>query len=226
MSGHIGSVGGPITGISDYEHTWEQDGYELNAYINLDEKIMDLGGNSIARHGRAAEQQLSEKEVPDVETGGNISIQTKQEPEWVWTDFWIVKQDNPGNFVVVKNSDGLFALELLSNSIGTNIEKVRFNLEEILSDFPGQWVGGFEERPGRVQSGLLYGDDIEDDIEMGDPFKRTSNKSVIGPKIEYRGQELKVKVGVDGYVQIVSPGTYSRDSYLSFLRDVMLNYTN
>lgn len=211
--------------MSDYHNSWEQDGYELSSHVNVDQDIIDLGGDTIARHGRAAQQQLKEKEMPDVETGGDIRIQREHKPEWEWTEFWVVKKDNPGNFAVVRNSDGTFGFELLADATGANIDQVQFDLEEIRRDFPGQWVGGFEERSGRVQSGLLYGDEIEDDVEMGDPFKKTSNKNVLGPKIDYRGQELKVKVGADGWVQIVSPGTYPRDAYLCFLRDVMLNYT-
>lgn len=98
-------------------------------------------------------------------------------------------------------------------------------MDDIRTDFPGQWVGGFEQRSGQVESGLLYGSEIEDDTEMGDPFRQTSNKNVIGPKISYRGDSLKLKIGRDGWVQVVKPGTYQRESYLRFVEDVMMNYS-
>lgn len=225
VTGYIRPMSGSIESLSDHHESCKRDGHELNSYVDVDENEINLTDETIAKHGRVAKQQLTKQEMPNISDNGDICIQENQRINWVWTDFWVVQKDNPGSFAVVKNSDGIFAFDQLSNATGTGINQIRFDLEEILSDFPGQWIGGFNERSGRVQSGLLYGDKIEDDIKMGDPFKKTSNKTVIGPKINYRGQELKVKVGVDGWVQIVSPGTYPRDKYLSFLRDVILNYT-
>ena len=224
MSGVIATIDGELGEPQDFHHTWEKDDYQLSAHINFNRKSMNLKGDVIAHHAKAAEQKLEKEEAADVDEDGVIKVQEKLTPVWKMTEFWIVQKQNPGNFIVARNSEGTFVFDLFSKATGTDIEQVKFDLDEIVSDFPGQWVGGFEERPGRVQSGLLYGDDIEDDIEMGDPFQRTRNKNVIGPKIDYRGQKLKVKVGADGWVQIVSPGSYPRDAYLDFIKDVMLNY--
>lgn len=224
VSGVIATIEGDLGELSDFHDTREEDGHELNAHINYTRRNYNLEGDMIAHHGKAVEEKLVKEEAPDVDDEGTIRVMDKLVPSWEMTEFWIVRKDNPGNFIVVENSDGRFAFDLFAQATGTNVEQVRFNLEEIANDFPGQWVGGFEKRSGRVQSGLLYGDDIEDDTEMGDPYRKTRNKNIIGPKIDYRGQNLKVKIGADGWVQIVSPGTYPRDAYLSFLKDILLNY--
>lgn len=226
MSGYIGIIEGEIGEVSDYHDSWEESGHELNAHINFSQEMTDLEGDSIARYGRAAEEELKDTDIPDVSSEEGIRVERRKRPEWVITKFWVVEGGENENFAVVKNAEGRFAFNLLEACSDAEISPVRFDLEEILSDFPGQWVGGFKKRDGRVQSGMLYGDEIEDDIEMGDPYRNTTNKSLIGPKIRYRGVELKVKVGWDGLVQIVSPGSYPREAYLQFVRDIMLNYAS
>lgn len=223
-TGYIATTAGDVSKISDHKDTTQKQEFKLDSVINTRHELISLQQNSIAHQGQAAEQQLERKETPNVDSSGEIRITNSHEPEWHVTDFWAVSRPDSDDLIVVKNSGGTFAFDLIADAIGMNIKRIRFDLHQILADFDGHWVGGFDERSGRVESGLLYGEDIENDVEMGDPFKRTSNKSVIGPKIDYNGDSLKLKIGRDGWVQVVSPGTYPREAYLNFVNDVMLSY--
>lgn len=226
-TGHIARASGEVdnlTNLQGNEYTRDKQGHELKSAITFNNQIMDVSGDTIAISGQAARQELnSSQEVCPID--GDIQVTTQKRPEWKHTDFWAVKTTDGSDFVVAENSGGVFAFDLLENITGLEFTKVRFQLDDIRSDFPGQWVGGFEKRSGQVESGLLYGNEIEDDTEMGDPFRQTSNKNVIGPKISYRGNDLKLKIGRDGWVQVVKPGTYQRESYLRFVEDVMMSYS-
>ncbi|KOX91994.1 hypothetical protein AMS69_15725 [Haloarcula rubripromontorii] len=149
----------------------------------------------------------------------DVSIGEREETTWVWTEFWLSRDD----FMIVKNSDGIFAFDLVERATGSDIDRVSFDLEDIVSDYSGQWMGSIENRPDNVQSATLYGDDIEDDGDMGDAFLNSS-KNQIGPWINYNGQELKVRVGGDWF-QVLKPGDYTREQYLKLYMNVLSAYT-
>lgn len=221
-SGIIATIEDDVGNLADHYEEWEEHDFELQASIEFDHQIIDLRDNVIAKRATAAEQTLERVSQPSIENNG-IDITEERKPVWNWTTLWVVQDAEPQDFVVVKNSDGIFAFDRLEDALSTELSQARFDLESIIDDFPGQWVGGFEERQARVQSGMLYGDDIERDSDMGRPFMN-SPKSMIGPIVDYRGDRLKLKIGQDGFVQVVAPGDYSREAYLNFIEDVMLEY--
>ena len=217
-SGRIATIDGDSSELEGLQYSFEENGLELEDYVDVSQDIVDLEDNIIAKTGVAAREEIEERDQVELQNEG-LSIGSSEEITWTWTRYWVI----PGELVVVGDAGGEFAFELLAEALDCNVSQVRFELSEIMNDYPGQWMGSFEDRADNVQRGTLYGDRIEDDAEMGRAFIESS-KPQIGPWINYRDEELKVRIGRDGWAQVVSPGTYQREKYLGLVRNVLLNY--
>lgn len=219
VSGTVGLIEDKFNKLSDDHVTVPLGEKELDRYIDVKEETMNLSGGVLAQSGLIAGQGMLSKETVNVRSSGSVSIGSTRELGWIWSKFWVV----PGRFVVIENTKNDLAFDVISESKDIDVSNARFNMSKIISDFPGQWMGGFQDRPDRVRAGTLFGEEIEEDVEMGDAFLR-ADKNQIGPKIEYQGEEVKVRITKDGLVQVVSPGNWRREKYLSLIDDVILDY--
>lgn len=187
---------------------------DLECYIDIKDEKTTLSGETLYQEGLvAAKRILTEKEV--LIEDGTIDITQNRHSDWDWARIWVV----PDRFIVVSRTNGTFPFDKLSEAMNRKVRQAKFNLTEIVQDHPGHWMGGFEDREERVRSGTLYGDEIERDIDMGEVFI-SADKNQIGPIIEFDGREIKARVTADGFVQIVSPGDYEREKYLSFIKEL------
>lgn len=202
-------------------HIPEEEGEDnLECYIDIKEEKTTLDGEVLYQEGIvAAKRILNEKEVSIDD--GTVEIIENRKSNWDWARIWVV----PDEFILVSRASGTFPFDKLSESIGVAVRRAKFNLTEIVQDHPGHWMGGFEDREERVRSGTLYGDEIERDIDMGDAFI-SADKNQIGPIIEFEGREIKARVTVDGFVQVVSPGDYRREKFLSFIEEILIIYAH
>ncbi|KZX47083.1 hypothetical protein AV929_01775 [Haloarcula sp. K1] len=116
----------------------------------------------------------------------------------------------------------MFAFNLIEQALNGDLSEAEFELARIVSDHPGQWMGGFEERSDNVRNGILYGDDIEYDGDIGTAF-RNSDKNMIGPDIDYGGQTLRLRMG-SNWFQVLKPGDFTRKEYLNFLDQYLRKY--
>lgn len=220
-SGVVGIIRGDLQELHDDKVTEEIGDEILECYINVDGQLRDVTNETTAIHGKIASQSVSDRKTVNITDRNQISIVPDRQSAWKWTRYWLV----PGKFVVAEStSDDGFPFDKLTESTGVQINRARFNLSEIVEEYPGQWMGGFQDREEQVRSGTLYGDEIERDIDMGEAFLR-SDKSQIGPKIEYGGTEVKVRITEDGLVQVVGPGNYEREKYLTFIEDMLFDFT-
>lgn len=219
VSGTVGVIQGKFHKLSDDHVKIPLGNRVMDRYIDVQEERMALNGGTIAQTGLIAGEGMLTKETVNVDDSGNVSVGSTREMGIIWSKFWVV----PDRFVVIENPQNDFAFDVISESTGENLSGARFDLSRIISDFPGQWMGGFQDRPDRVRAGTLFGDEIEEDMEMGDAFLR-ADKNQIGPIIEYDGAEVKARVTKDGLVQVVSPGNWKREKYLSFIDDVLFDY--
>jgi hypothetical protein len=213
ISGNIAIVEGQQSTYSGFEE--DSEGSELLACVNVTDTLQINEGT--VKSGLAAEEFYAEEH--GLKINGNISVEVQEVKQQRWTRYWLL--DN--NYVVVQNKEGRFAFDLLQRITGGNVEKVTFDIAAIIDDYPGQWMGSFGNRSNNVNSGTLYGEDIENDTDLGQAY-RDSNKSTIGVRMGYNGDTLMLRVG-ESWFQIVSPGDYTRRQYLEFLENVMMNYT-
>lgn len=217
-SGIISLVSGDFGSVED-DYLSEQAGDDdLECYIDIQQEHTDLSGSVIFQEGLIAAKRFMVRENIDIENG-SIDIYEERSADWDWSNIWIV----PGEFILVSQALGNFPFNKLSESLGLTVRQAQFDLTRIVQDHPGHWMGGFQDREERVRAGTLWGDEIERDIDMGEAFV-SSDKNQIGPIIEYDGQDIKARVTEDGFVQIVSPGSYERQKFLSFIGEVLLEY--
>lgn len=219
-SGVVGIIHGDLQELQDDYITQEVGDETLECYINVDKQLRDVQNNLTSLQGKVASQAVSPQKTVSITNDNKINIVTNRDSGWNWTNYWLV----PGKFVVAeKTADGEFPFSQLTDSTGVEITRARFRLSDIVEEYPGQWMGGFQDREERVRSGTLYGEEIEEDIDMGDAFL-SSDKNQIGPKIEFGGTEVKVRITEDGLVQVVGPGNYKREKYLAFIEEMLFDF--
>lgn len=219
-SGVVGIIHGDLEELHNDRVTEEVGDEILECYINVDEQLRDVANDTTAIHGKIASQSVANRKTVSITDGDRINIVPDRQSGWNWTRYWLV----PGKFVVAEStSDDGFPFNKLTESTGVEINCARFRLSEIVEEYPGQWMGGFKDREERVRTGTLYGKEIEEDIDMGDAFLR-SDKSQIGPTIEFDGTEVKVRISEDGLVQVVGPGEYEREKYLTFIEEMLFEF--
>ncbi len=219
-SGVVGLVKGDLDDIYDDHITEEVGNDTLNCYINVEQRRKDLSGEITTIQGKVATEKYLEQDIVEIENGA-IRIKEERKSDWTWSNFWLVPS---GRFIVAESTNGTFPFDKLSQSTGVQIVRANFNLTKIVKQYTGQWMGGFQDRPEQVRSGTLYGEEIETDIDMGEPFLE-SDKTQIGPLIEFDGQKLKARITKDGLVQVVAPGNYRRERYLSFIDEMLIQHT-
>ncbi|WP_137291742.1 hypothetical protein [Natronorubrum halophilum] len=215
ISGTFATIENQNNDLPDTRELTDNNG-DTYAYLNIDDEFY-VGDNTEVKTGLIVESKTDE--VDDVEVNGsNITVTSREIEKKIWTRYWIFPQD----YVVVQNKSGEFAFKILESITGGDIEKIEFDLAEIVRDHPGQWMGGFEERNDNVESGTLYGEEIEYDGDIGQAFL-DSNKNQIGPRISYNNIDLKIRVG-DSWFQVTSPGNYTRQQHLEFFNSYMADY--
>ncbi len=122
------------------------------------------------------------------------------------------------------------ALEVLTAAIPqqtdlhSQVSPVLFKLGSLSRDFPRQWKGLASKTGGKVRTLVLYGDDIQEDEEFGEGYRKAIKNS-IGIYTSYftngRGEE-KILVGRRGNIVFYNRKQY--DKILGFLKDVLMPY--
>jgi len=217
-SGVVATVSDDFGTVEDDHITEEMGEDELECYIEIQEENQDLSGDVVSQEGLIAARRVVEEEQVQID-GGDIEVSKERFTKWDWSRFWVV----PNEFIVAASVSDSFPFDKLTESLGIPVQQAKFNLSNIVSDHPGHWMGGFEDRDERVRAGTLWGDEIERDIDMGEAFV-SSDKNQIGPIIEFDGTEVRARVTKDGFVQVVSPD-YNMEKYLAFLEDMLIDYT-
>ena len=214
ISGKIAKIDDQQSNISGLEDVTESDDAERRQYINVTDELT-INGNTV-KTGLAVKEYFTEVERVDV--NDDIEIGTEELKRKMWTRYWISQND----YVVVQNADGAFALDLVETAINGEVNRATIDIPQIIDDYPGQWMGAFDNRDDNVRSGLYFGDDIEDDQDLGEAFMQ-SDKNQIGPLMGHQGQELKLRVGTDWF-QVLRPGDFTRREYLEFYEDIISQY--
>lgn len=216
ISGRIASISGQENEIDGFHKSDDNGNDELNYYIEQTDTFY-INDSTEVKAGLAVNEYFQEVEDVDVDND-EIEVGRTEVKKRNWTRWWVAKD----NFVVAQNKDGEFAFDLIEQATGGEVDKVEFDLPEIVRDYPGQWMGGIEDRQGNVENATFFGEDIEHDGDLGTAFQN-SDKSQIGPRIPYDGEELKIRIGPSWY-QVVKPANFPRQKYLAFLDEVLLEY--
>ena len=205
LSGNIANIDSQNETLSGFQDASISDNADLRSYVEIRDDV-DVDGTTM-KYGVVVDEYYTTEENVDVSNG--IDVSEDEVKKRMWTSFWI----SPDNFVVVKNSNGTFAFEIIERAIDGEIEDARFDLGRIISQYPGQWMGTFDDRPDNINSGTLFGEDIERDPEIGDAYQN-SDKNQIGVEIPYNGKNYMVRIG-NQFVQLY--GVNDRQEWLEFV---------
>lgn len=88
-------------------------------------------------------------------------------------------------------------------------------------DHRGHWIRAFDERQGRVDRGIVYGESVEQDSIFGPELERTNCKSV-GWITDFFDESVKIRVSPKGSVIIWAD--ISPEIFIRFIRLEILPY--
>ena len=188
-------------------------------------------GEFVHQTGRAAIQELSSDERVSIKTDEN-SISVSEDIDVVktkYTEFVLV----PSEFVAVSSSSGKFAFNLISSQTDTaTISPAEIDLNRFIESYAGEsrsesassWQVGFYGNSGSAEKGVVYGDSVYSDSELGGIIERLP-KSQIGLDIE--GEEnIRMTATESGYVDIYGPSNYDSEEFVQFILDHVLSHTS
>lgn len=205
-------------------HTYLHDlhGHEVRAIIQLDEERFRLQNRQILK-GMVIDHVLSPHSDLMRDTRGRYYVNTNIKPRLIWTRFEIIGN----NLVRVDNSHArTIAFDVLSRglngAVNDYVKPAFFDLQRLANDYAGHWVGGIQDRAGHMQSGIFYGESIEDDDVIGTTYRR-GTKNQVGFETDYFGNgSTKVRITREGSVQVY--GDVAENAYLQFVTDELLPY--
>lgn len=229
FGGYLGNFNFNMRGnweiLDEHNGTWEENDHTLTYFIQLDPIEFNLDDGTQLRQGNIFHEYLKETRRI-IREGNRFRI---REPEEIidthWSKFWIA---DIGYIIVNKPYSQKKAFETISQAmtgeIG-NIEKINFNMDAVFHNYhTSQWVGGFQDREGNIQRGSFWGENIAEDDEMGEAYRRTRHKNQVGFITDYFEAGVKVKLTTAGYIQIWTDLSENPDSVFEFIRDDLAQY--
>ncbi|WP_175417037.1 hypothetical protein [Natrinema pallidum] len=218
-SGVIGVVSSDFSDIEPFEGTVSLEGFELTKCIEITDRV-ELPDGSTAISGRAAEEVITEGEDVQIRDG-SIGTYSTREKDLNYTEFLAL----PGEIVIVKSSAGTFAFDLIGSQTGTVVERAKFDLESFVDHHQGDnfWQMGFYGTGGNADKGVVYGDNVQKDGEVGGVLE-SSKINQIGLEHLYETEPIKITVTESGYVNVYDPSNYESEEFLRYFKDELLSY--
>jgi len=229
FSGHLGSYDFEIKNatdqLTDHYYPWKDKERTLESFIKLAPIEAFLDDGTQVYLGTVYFEYLK-KTRNIVKDGKSLTVKMDQEViDTKWSKFWL----SSIGFLIVqdgRNKEKVF--EILGSAFGQPPNKIKalgFDIDRMALDYSRKWIGAFKDREGNVHSGTLYGEDIDDDPEFGDPFKHTLKKNQLGITTEhFEGIETKVRVTRKGFLQIFKSLDENPEQVIELIRDEFSDY--
>ena len=220
-AGVIGVPDGDFGTVESFERKVSDDP-ELYQCVEV-QRRQETENGLIVQKGRAATQKLDEQESVAI-VDGSIRIQNRSQPVTKYTEFVAV----PGQFVVVANSGGIFAFDLLADGVG--IERAEIDLDGYLdvqqSEYDATpWKTGFYGHLGTAEKGVVYGEGVLDDEDFGGAVAG-SQKNQLGLSYTQGDELMKVNITESGYVEIYQPSNYEEEEFSEFVAEEILAHAS
>lgn len=225
QAGVIGIIDGEFDEMESFHQTQEQDGTTFSKSLQINQKPKtDMGYRAYV--GEAAIQIIDEKETVNInpETG---EIEVGEYPTKIskHTEFIAV----PGEFVVVKSGSGTFAFDLIQSYYpGTHVERVRLDVNAYAEDYytadeVDPWQIGFYGNIGKAEKGVVYGENVISDNDIGDVLAR-SQLNQLGLRYEMMGHDMKISMTESGYIQVYNPSNFESKDFAEYILEEVLQY--
>jgi len=147
-----------------HEHKYDS----LLEAIDVKQTISLNNSSKDAQKGKIAAERIFESSEARINDNG-ISESPIEQKEVVSTDFLYY----PGEFFVLSSSSGMFAVELVNRMSNTSILRSKIDLNQFIiskieSDVElNPWKMGFYNKKGSADNGVIHGDTLLNDNELG-----------------------------------------------------------
>ena len=190
---------------------------ELEQCVEVTENIQLSDGRE-AQLGRAAIQDLNDIEDIRIDEG---TIRRYEAPKKVtlYTDFLYV----PDSFIMVSSGSGTFVFNLVDSKFSISIDMVEFDLDDYVEQHPDAdpWKIGFYDRIGNAENGVVHGEQLLKDSNVGDVLG-TSKKNQVGLEYNFEGYFVKTFVVQSGYVDVYQPSNFETSEFVNFVETELL----
>jgi len=205
----------PIEELNNVVWGRSSGGFPLRSLIQF---RPSLGGQSPDIQEALAIHQEVRREWTIDEKDGVYSIVPQDVVSTIWANIYIVQ----GLVIVDRTDNRGFVLDIINNGLGRECaHQVFLDSKAMARDHSDQWMRGFSERRGRVDTGVLYGEGVEQDDVFGPELDRSASQSV-GWITRSFGEPTKVRVSPAGSVVVWS---WPRiEQFIDFLRREVIIY--
>lgn len=199
------------------DHRFDQ----LDRCIEIRGKMTTDSGLTV-QHGRAAFEDLADEENVVISDDGTISTRNQSKKVTKYTEFIFV----PDEFVVVSNNSGRFLFDILRSHTTNDVQTVYLDLDEFyqLHEDGMTWKAGFDARDGRAENGVVHGNNVLADSDIGGVIA-SSSKNQLGMDYSYQGNSVKVFLARSGYIEVYQPSNYDISDFAQFVSDEVLPIT-
>lgn len=172
--------------------------------------------------GRAAREELTEQDSVKL-NGDGITVVSEEKTRTKYTEFLAV----PDAFVGIDTKQGSFLFDLLEQETGVQISRVEVDIDDFAAAFPNAtpWKVGFYGHGEQAENGVVHGENVLDDDELGGVLKGTK-KNQLGLRMNYDGREFKMTITKSGYVSVYEPKNLDSAEFAEFVVDKILPYTD
>ena len=217
-AGVIGIVEENFDSLQSFTDTRRKNGFKLKRGLQIKRRYSDPDGRTIVA-GRAAIEKVEEEEEVSFQDG-EIIAREKPMKRGYYTNFVTVS----GSFVIVSSGKGSFAFDLISEQVGTSIERAEIDLSNLTKniDHANPWQIGFYNNSGLAKKGTVYGEELLNDSEIGEVFKRSENNQLGLLFSGVNGEEIQMTATESGYVEIYQPSSYDTEDFIQFLTEFII----
>lgn len=225
QAGVLGLVAGDLGDLSSFHDTFEQDGAELAHSVQVQDTDHTAAGQEVIT-GQAATQEVEDETSIQIDPDtGDIVVHDEPLKSGKYTRFVAV----PDEFVAVESGEGTFVFDLLSyeyNISGVSRSTIDLNsyAEKYYSaEGVDPWQVGFYGNVGNAEKGVVYGEDVFSDEEIGEVLER-SQLNQLGLQYEESDHIIKMTMSESGYVELYQPSNFESSDFAEFVIDNVIEF--
>ena len=213
-SGIIGTIDGDLGEVPSFNNAEQERGFGLNTCVDVRPGQTNLQGDLVLQGGEAVTESVAEVSIPSVDDG-TITTTEDYQKTFLYTEFLAV----PGEFIIIDGTDGEFLFDQLTSYTDGFVSRATVDLDSYAESRPNAdpWECGFSGASGNIDSGTVYGEDVTDDLNMGDVLE-SSDKNQLGLEFEYEGRDIKMEVSRSGFIRILEP-SMQQGTFVEFIKD-------
>jgi hypothetical protein len=193
--------------------------FKLRSVIQYNQNSLSVGGRTI-KTALAIHEHVESHFRVNEEDDGTYSLVPEKRKATNWAHLHIT----PSYIVVDKKNSRAFVRDIISKGLKLPVNTPSFlalDTKKIAGDHKNHWTRAFAERIGRVNEGVVYGDAVEQDAEIG-PVLASAKVNTVGITTNYFGNPLKVRVSSNGVITLLGKNTY--EEFIDYLESEIMSY--